>query len=174
MEAPLIYKILEELALQCRLARMAWQELPAAIQLNDPERVFFRVHAFLGHAANVSKLLWPANPAAAARGAHLRGELKMDAGSPLELKEIRPLLDHFDEHLEEWAAASEHRSPVPINLMPVGTLAGFKQDDFHRSFDPETFRGSFEGVTFDLRLIWKELQKAELSAKNWLKSHNPW
>lgn len=174
MENPLIFKLLEELTLQYRFARHAWQDLPAAIQLNDPERVFYCVHTFLAHTANISRLLWPANPATANRGVHLRQELKVDAGSPLELRALRELLDRFDERLVEWAAASEHRSFVQINLMPVGTLAGFKADDFHRSFDPETFRGAFEGVTFDLRLLWKELQKLELSARNWLKSHNPW
>lgn len=174
MDNPLIYKLLEELRLQCRFAQIAFKELPKAIQMNDPERAFFHVHAFLAHAVNISKLLWASDGAAKLRASKLRTELRLADTSPLELKELRELLDHHEERLAEWAETAEHRNFVAINLMPVGTLEGFKADSFHRTLDTETMRGAIQGVAFDLPLLSKELQKLDRAAENWLKTHSPW
>ncbi|MEW6305888.1 MAG: hypothetical protein AB1705_20630 [Verrucomicrobiota bacterium] len=174
MDNPLLYRLFDELRLQIRFAQRAQASLPKVIQNNDPEGVFFYIGAFLAHAIDVSRLLWPDNPEARERGERLRAELKVTTPSPLELKELRALLVRSDEKLVEWAAASEHRNFVQINMMPQGTLAGFQQDVFQRSFDPDTFRGSYQGVPFDVRLVWKELQRLDLAAQNWLKTHNPW
>jgi hypothetical protein len=174
IDNPLLFRLFEELRLQVRFAQRAFSNLPKVIQNNDPEGVFFHIDAFMTHSVNISRLLWPDNPEAKDRGERLRAELKPTSPSPLELREFRALLLRSDDKLVEWAASSEQRNFIQINLMPQGTLAGFKEDVFQRNFDPDTYRGSYQGVPFDLRLIWKELQRLDLSAQNWLKTHNPW
>jgi hypothetical protein len=174
MDNPLIYKLVEELRLQGRFASLAWQELPKAVQANDPERAFLHVQSLLTHAAQISKLLWPAAADSRERGERLCHELGVGSPSPLELRDLRALLDHYDERLVQWAGASEHAGFVALNLMPLGTLEGFRGDTFHRALDPETFRGAIQGVTFDLTALIKAIQSLDRAAERWLKSHRPW
>ena len=134
----------------------------------------FYAEAFLTRAANVSRLLWPDNPEFNERGEKLRAELQVDPAADLALAEHRAQAAAYDANLLEWARASEHRDFVSVNLMAMGTLGGFKEDQFHRNLDPETLRYSFEGISVNLRQLQKELQKIEQQAQNWLKLHNPW
>ena len=80
----------------------------------------------------------------------------------------------YDDRLVDWASSAEHRDFVGVNLMPLGTLDGFKEDQFHRSLDPDTLKYSFEGIRVNLRQLQKDLQRIERLAENWHKLHNPW
>ncbi|MFT4587497.1 MAG: hypothetical protein ACI9VS_000508 [Candidatus Binatia bacterium] len=174
MDNPLIFKLLEEILLQCRQAQHAAKSIAAETTMNQPELAVFYAEAFLTRAANVSRLLWPENPEFDERGEKLRAELQVDPDPELALAEYRAQAAAYDANLIAWAKTSEHRDFVSVNLMPLGTLDGFKEDQFHRNLDPETLRYSFEGITMNLRQLQKELQKIERQAQNWLKLHNPW
>jgi hypothetical protein len=172
MENRVLYQLVGEIRQQCRFAQLAWENLKRHLQMNDGERVFLHVHALLSHGINLSKLFWPDEETARTRGDTLRTELKVEVGSPLELREARAQQNRFDAGLVEWLAL--HERPVDLNIMPQGTLSGFKEDEFHRSLDPESWRLTYRGVSLDLRKVWQETRQVEASAEAWLRSHNPW
>ena len=174
MDNPLIFKLFEEVLLQCRQARHAWSSISAKVTANEPELALFYVDGFLSRALNVSRLLWPDNPDSAERGDKLRSELDVEGDLELKLAEFRRLAADYDDKLVDWASSAEHRDFVGVNLMPLGTLDGFKEDQFHRSLDPDTLKYSFEGKLVNLRQLQKDLQRIERLAENWHKLHNPW
>ena len=174
MNNPVLFKLLEEIRLQCRLARIANENMRASVQGLHPDRTFFYAHALLSHAAIVSRLFWPERTASQARGERLRGELKAGDDSPLKMRELRHGLDCPDENFEDWLAGLESLDYLDFNIMPQGTMQGYKQDRFQRNLDPDTYRLVFRGASFDLREIANELQRIDTTAQAWLKTHNPW
>ena len=147
MENSFKFRLLEEVRLQCRFATQALGGATETLQLNDAEKVCFYAHAFVRHAVDVGKLLWPEATEATERGKELREACGAPENAPNEFTAFRELADAFDEKLLVWYGNEEHRNAQPINLMPVGTLGGFPADDFHRSLDPETMQFTFEGVS---------------------------
>jgi hypothetical protein len=55
MENVILYRLIDELRIQSRFAQFAFQNLKTSVHGLDPERVFFFVHSFLQHAANVNR-----------------------------------------------------------------------------------------------------------------------
>jgi hypothetical protein len=174
MDTKAFYRMVEELRQQCRFALLAYQNVRSALNEHDPERVFFQVHALLSHTVSVSRLLWPARAESAARGERLRQELKVGAESPLRLAGCRGQVDRFDEAYEDWLLGLEDPSYMDMNLMPVGTVQGFKADSFQRSLDTQTLRLFFRGTACDLRKVSDEIRSLESATQHWLRTHNPW
>jgi len=85
MDNPLIFKLLEEILLNCRQSRHAWSAIQAKVTANEPEMALFYVDGFLSRAVNVSRLLWPEKSESAERGAKLRSELDVTDDSELKL-----------------------------------------------------------------------------------------
>ncbi len=174
MDKQLLFKIVEELRLQSRLALYAYQSLKTHVQAVDQEKIIFSIEGLLFHASQVSRLLWPVRQESSARGDQLRAELKVDAESPLRLREVRSEIERPDERLEDWIAGLEQKNYLELNLMPRGTIADYKQDSFQRSLDPETMRLHFRGDSCDLRKVADELRRLEGAIQQWLKTHQPW
>ena len=174
MENSFKFKLLEEVRLQCRFAAQALGGATENLQLNDAEKVCFYAHAFVRHATDVGKLLWPKATEATERGKELREACGAPDNAPNEFTAFRELADAFDEKLLAWYGSEEHRNAQPINLMPVGTLGGFPADDFHRSLDPETMQFTFEGVSGNLRQMSDVLKKIDSETEKWLRKNNPW
>ena len=63
MNNQVVFKLLEEVRLQCRFGKLAYENLRTSLQAMDPEKTFYHVQALLGHACQVSRLLWPARAA---------------------------------------------------------------------------------------------------------------
>jgi len=173
VDNPFRFKLLEEVQLQCRFAGHAFSNVTGSLQLNDGERVFFYVHAFVRHAVDVGKLLWPGEQALEERGKALR-EACGAGEAPTDFTAFRELVDSFDDKLIAWYGNEAHRDAQPMNLMPVGTLGGFPADDFHRSLDPDTLQFTFEGVSGNLRQMNDVLRKIDADAEKWLRKNNPW
>ena len=174
MNNQVLFKYLEEIRLQCRFARLAYDNVRSSAQGSDPERTFFYVHALLNCAGNVARLLWPERPQSKERGERLRNELKTTEGSPLKMRNLRKSLEATDEHFEDWIGALEAPNYMDFNIMPQGTMLGYKQDTFQRSLDPDTNQLVFRGEICDLGKITEELQRIESATQQWLKTHNPW
>lgn len=174
MDNQLFYKIVEETRLQCRFARIAFQNIRSSVTSLDSENAFFYVDAFLSHANNVSRLLWPEREASKARGERLRTELKITDDSPLRLREIQTQLERFDECVEDWLEPLENRNSMDMNLMPQGTMAGYTPDKFQRSLDPDTFEFSLRGNSCELRRVVDEIARLQTVIEMWFKTHNPW
>ena len=103
MDNPLIFKLLEEILLQCRQAQYACKSISANVTLNDPELAVFYADAFLSRAVNVSRLLWPENPDFKERGEKLRTELQVASDAALSLAEYRAHIASYDVNLINWA-----------------------------------------------------------------------
>ncbi len=174
MNNPILFKLIEEVRLQCRFGKLAFDHLRTSLQAADPEKTFFYVQALLHQAGCVSRLLWPSRPESAERGQRLRTALNVTEASPVRLRELRPRLEASDEHLEDWLASLETPGHMEFNIMPQGSLTGYKQDTFQRSLDPDTFKLAFRGDACDLRRLADELHRLEAAAQSWLRTHNPW
>ena len=174
MDNLVLYKLVGEVRQQCRFAEIGFRELRGALPAMDSERVFFHVHSFLACAAAVSCWLWPKRPESAERGNRLRAELKVEDQSPLKLGGVRDPLAREDEQMEDWITGLENPNYVDMNVMALGTMAGTKEDTFHRDLDPEHLRFRHRGVEFDLRQISDELRKLQAAADIWQRTHNPW
>ena len=174
MENQFRFKVLEELRLQCRFAGQAFSEMNGNLQLNDAEKVFFYAHAFVRHAVDAGKLIWPEEKDATERGKALREACDAPDEPTKEFLAFRELADSFDLKLLAWYGSEEHRNAQPMNLMPIGTLDGFPADDFHRSMDPDTLQFTFEGVSGNLRQMSDLLKKFDVGAEKWLRKNNPW
>lgn len=174
MDNRVFYKTVEELRQQCRFGLLAFQNLRRALNEQDPERVFFQVHAFLAHATMISRLTWPTRADFQARGERLRQELNITADSPLALQGIRGQFERFDEAFEDWVTGLDEPNYIDMNLMPLGTMSGFKADKFQWSLDPDSFKLHFRGAACDLRRISDEIRKLESAIQRWLRANHPW
>jgi hypothetical protein len=166
--------MVEEVRQQCRFGQTTFESL--RLRLNDlnQDRVFVDVHAFLGHAVMISRLLWPNRPDSASRGDSLRSELKIRAESPLRMTGSRTQVERFDEAYEDWLATLPEAGYVDVNLMPAGTMLGSKEDVFQRNLDPDTLTLHLRGAPIELRKVADAIRALEGSAQAWLRSHHPW
>jgi hypothetical protein len=174
MDKKLLYRLIEEVRQQCRFAQATFQTLRLRLNEPDHEKVFVEVHAFLGHAVMVSRLLWPARTSSAARGEALRAELKVPIDSPLRMGGSRDQLERFDEAYEDWLMTLPEAGYVDMNLMPAGTMLGSREDMFQRSLDPDTLILHLRGVPMDLRRLSDALRVLDGGAQQWFRTHNPW
>jgi predicted DNA-binding protein YlxM (UPF0122 family) len=163
-----------EVSLQCQFAAFAYADFRSALAAHEQGRVFFSVHAFLSHAANVSKFFWPSRKASKSRGEFLREELNIDNNSPIRLRNFRNHLEHYDERLEDWASSSQRKNIVDRNIMPRNAISGIDPEDFHRNLDPQTLKFYFRGEDYDLSAIAEALEQTRGRAQDWLRRHDPW
>jgi hypothetical protein len=160
-----------ELKNQCESARLAGDHIRQALlaachpppgAMPGPNAEVFRaLHSFLTHAGNISKLLWPLDKKSKERGKELRKFFFVTDANPLQERELRKHLEHFDERLDDWDQTSETRTFADFN---IGPAAAYKIDgaDHFRLYDPDTGRYTFRGVTYELRpiaLMLKELDR---------------
>ncbi len=174
MNNQIMFKLLEEIRLQCRFAKFAYENLRLSLQAMDAEKTFFYVQAFLNQARNVSRLLWPARASSQERGERLRKELQVAPESPLNLRELGQHLDASDERLEDWIGAMQNPGYMDFNIMPQGSISAYQQDSFQRNLDPDTYKLIFRGESCDLRQMVDELHRLDSTARVWLATHNPW
>ncbi len=158
-----------EVKIQCDFALLAYGEIRKTLQISV-DLVFFSIHAFLTHASNASRLLWPSPKAAQARGEQLRNALKVPAASGLRSRNLRDHFEHFDERLDFWASSSARRNFIDMNIASKGAISGFDVSDVHRNFDPETEELTFRGETLSLSAIRGELIRLREASRNWLTS----
>lgn len=174
MDKKILYRMIEETRQQCRFAQFTFQALRLRLNELDPERVVVDVHAFLGHAVTISRLLWPVRPSSNGRGETLRNELGVPVDSPLRMPGGREQVQTFDEAYEDWLSALPGADYVDLNLMPTGTMAGSKSDVFQRSLDPDTMVLQLRGVPIPLRKLSDAIRALEGAAQHWLRTHQPW
>ena len=134
-----------EVKRQCKFALMAGKDLNIALRDADQNRIWYSVQGFLVAAGNISKLLWPPEPAYRQRGKELRKSLSVPSDSPLRPRRFRNHLEHFDERLERWAATSKRHNFVDSVVGPTGLIKGVSLEDCLRMLDTTkravTFRG---------------------------------
>lgn len=140
---------------QIHYAKMCFENYKKARQDGDIPLIFFYVHHFVVHAANIDKLLMPkpTNPRMKILGKYF------DLAS-INLKEFRRLrnhLEHFDERLDNWVLNHEGHTFFDMNL--VDGTRGFPEKAFLRAMDGDVFK--FYGESYDLSLMFDQLAEIE-------------
>lgn len=142
-----------EVERQCRFALLAHADLEGALASADMDRLWYAAQGLLVAVGNISKLLWPPNPAIPERAQELRNSLGVSAGSALEPRAFRNHFEHFDERLESWATSSGRKNFIDSNVSPGPIVAALAPSDYLRNFDTAEHAVTFRGDTYRLRPI---------------------
>ncbi|GFO57572.1 hypothetical protein GMSM_45790 [Geomonas sp. Red276] len=140
---------------QIHYAKMCFAAYKQARQDNDIPLVFFHVHHFVVHAANVDKVLEPkpSNP----RFQILRECINLTGVDLKALRRLRNHLEHFDERLDAWLSNYEGQPFFDMNL--VAGTRGFPEKVFLRAMDGDVFK--FYGESYDLADLFAQLLEIE-------------
>lgn len=200
VDVRLIYLLTYELSRQCHLSHEAvilWGEVskpipsglgqtiiepfePWAVQRErQQDQALLYAHAFLVHAANASKLLWPSS--SRGRGRHpysvedrtrragaMREALGIPEDSPLQSRALRDHFEHFDERLEVWyqTDAGQRLDLLDLNRIPFGLSDPNTLLSPLRMFELGRFRVMDE--VFELVPIRTAVIETEEAADLWL------
>lgn len=142
-----------ELATQCEFISIGHENVNTALQVRRQKgkRTWFALQGILSASANASKLLWADRSADALISRKpLRDLAKVTDDSPLNSREVRNALEHFDERVLEWAASNEHIF-ISRGIGPPEAMISISGT---RASPRETF-GLFDPVTRVLR-FWED------------------
>lgn len=133
------------------------------------DKVFFYVQAFLAHAGNISKILWPARvtPASQARATDLHLALQVPANLQLESRDIRNSLEHVDERIDSWLAAKSDADVVVIDMNIEHTSASTAS---FRKFKSDSLTYYFADDSIALADISTEVAALRKSAQLWIEN----
>ena len=153
METTQIY--VGEAAHQIRDAKMCFAYYKEARAKRDIRLIFFHVHHFVLHVANVDKILdpKPSNP----RTTILRRCIDLTGIDLKSLRRLRNHLEHFDERLDDWISHYEGHPFFDNNL--VDGTREFPEKAFLRAMAGDIFK--FYGERFDLAEIHARLLEIE-------------
>jgi hypothetical protein len=132
---------------QLTFARRCLAEFERAEALGDLPSVFFSLHHFIVHVANIDKLLDP--KPGSAREAILAGHIDLSGIDLKPFRRLRNHLEHFDERLDMWVANYDGHAFFDMNIV-TGTK-GFPDRAFLRALEDDVFR--LHGEDYPLRPI---------------------
>jgi hypothetical protein len=153
MEQVTIY--LQEAEHQVQYAKLCFAAYRAAQAREDIPEIFFHIHHFVVHVANIDKILdpKPSNP----RLEILKDRVDLTDIDLKLLRKLRNHLEHFDERLDTWVRNYDGRPFLDMNLV-TGTK-GFPEKAFLRALDGDVFK--FQGESYDLNELYQQLLKIE-------------
>jgi hypothetical protein len=151
-----------EIEHQIRDAKMCFEDYRKARQDNDIPLIFFYVHHFVVHAANIDKLLQP--KPANQRMKILEKYFDLRGINLKEFRRLRNHLEHFDERLDNWISNYDGHTFFDTNL--VDGTRGFPEKAFLRAMDGDIFK--FYGENYDLATMFTQLLEIEKQiTKDW-------
>lgn len=151
-----------EVQSQTGFALMAFEDLKAALAVDDLLRTWYSVQGFLIAAANLSKLLYSTEPASRkSRCIRLRTELGLKGTSPIATRKVRNRFEHFDERIEAWEASPKRRRSDSLVMPLDSAFAGW---EVLRHLDPKTFTVRFRDDHFELLPALKEVRLIRAAA----------
>lgn len=115
------------------------------------KKFFFSLSTFVGHAAMVSKILWPSNPSSYDRGLFLRQFLELPEDHIISEKKLRNHLEHYDERLDRWFAQSPQHNYATDNLGSLTSIQGIAKTDIFRHYDPRERIFWFWGESYNMQ-----------------------
>jgi hypothetical protein len=139
-----------------------------ALNARDARMFFRKLTNFLWHAGRVSRFLWPGAPGGATkqerkarearasrRAAVLRSELALNNDYVLRQRDLRDLLEHLEEQLDEWVESSTRHNFADCNLGAPALMggSGVAAGDNFRLCDPQAKRAYFRGREFDIQAL---------------------
>lgn len=148
-----LYIYVREALTQIEFARKCFAEFERALLSDDLDNIFFNLHHFIVHVANLDKLLTP--KPGTERSVLFAGHINI---SDIDLKPFRRLrnhLEHFDERLDTWVANYDGHAFFDMNI--VTGAKGFPQKAFLRALDGDVFK--FQGEDYPLQPLREAMEK---------------
>lgn len=136
---------IREAMTQLNFAKRSLAEFDDAYNAEDIPRIFFNLHHFIVHVANVDKLLDA--KVGSDRAALLNGRIDLNGIDLKPFRRLRNHLEHFDERLDSWVKHYDGHAFFDMNL--VTGVKGFPLKAFLRALDGEIFK--FYGEDYSLR-----------------------
>ncbi|UOQ99918.1 hypothetical protein MUN81_10545 [Hymenobacter sp. 5317J-9] len=147
--------------------------------LENPYHIFAKLHAFISHAANVSKIFWPIvspmrkNESLAdyeqrlpriIRGRELREIYTIPDDSVLRLRNMRDNIEHYDERLDEflnwWSENGANQTIADVMLLEPAYIQQHGLPSFRmRQYDCVNKIFYFQGQQLELQPIEAELTR---------------
>jgi hypothetical protein len=160
MELMLLRLFQQQTLEQCEYILIAANQLDQRIFARSYDDVFWReLQNFVVSTANVSKLLWGQAGKFAKKRKALRESIKVEDSSPLRPTTMRNHFEHIDERLDKWWAESESHNYASRIVGPPNTIAGLKEIELFRQYDPSTGSARFWGDAYDLKEIVEEVNR---------------
>jgi len=161
----------EEIIDQCEFALMSWEYLQACLmKIEDNNRIFCHIQAFLVSVANISKILWPYNEFTS-RGEELRKVLQVPINSPIQNKKFRNHFEHYDERIERWASSSKRKiiSDMNISVGGFSAIPDLDPIDCMRNLDispdRKNLKLTFHGESYDLTMTMHAVKELHERAR---------
>lgn len=122
----------------------------------DSHAVLDELQNIIVQGAAVSRYFWPSNGAHEARGRELREMFQVTEQSPLKSRDLRNMIEHFDEKLDHYLSRGIVGHVIPHYLGPKGESSGVPTHFFRAYF---TNIGIFEilGKQYEIKPIAEEL-----------------
>jgi hypothetical protein len=130
----------------------------------DSHAVLDELQNIIAQGAAVSRYFWPADKDHEARGRELRQQFKVTEDSPLKSRDLRNMIEHFDEKLDHYLAKGIVGQIIPHYFGPEGRSSDVPRHFFRAYFINV---GVFEilGKRYQIEPIAKELWRLhELSS----------
>jgi hypothetical protein len=130
----------------------------------DSHAVLDELQNIIVQGAAVSRYFWPSNKDHDARGRQLRRQFQVTEDSPLKSRDLRNMIEHFDEKLDHYLAKGIAGYIIPHYFGPQGKRDGVPEH-FFRAYFVDV--GVFEilGKRYEIEPIARELWRLhELSA----------
>ena len=143
-----------EIELQASFVEQGWELVVRNVDAREPERAWFGVQAVLVACANVAKILWGGNDAAARRREPLRRFLDVDESSALKSPQVRNDFEHFDERIERWVRKTDFPVYLPRMIEYRNWIEELVVDEEGEAWasPPTSLRyfGRLDPLTFDV------------------------
>lgn len=158
--------MLGEIQRQCNFALIGFEELKKTLENNEPwdnhksDRFWYSIQSFLVAVANISKILWPAQPCGSQLSIEVESEreqirtlLDLDSSSPLRVRKFRNYFEHYDFELENWFEELNDRMVFDSNIINFDP-SGLPSDKVLsiRNFNPREFKIYFKNKEYDIIL----------------------
>jgi len=130
----------------------------------DSHAVLDELQNIIVQGAAVSRYFWPSDKGHEARGRELRQKFQVTEESPLKSRDLRNMIEHFDEKLDHYLAKGIVGHIIPHYFGPEGRSSGVPEHFFRAYF---INIGVFEilGKRYEIEPIAKELWRLhELSS----------
>lgn len=155
---------LESIAYTAGRAVAAFDRFEIAAKKGDSkEETVASVQEALTHVAALSRFFWPTRKSALtqARGKRLRARFAIEDGSPLQSRELRNALEHFDERLDKFLVDDHFGYFFPSAMVGDTSLSEETIGHIFRLVDPETLQFVLLGKAYsfkELREIAKTIE----------------
>jgi hypothetical protein len=174
MDLMLLRLFQQETLEQCSYILIAADQLDHRISTQSYDDVFSReLQNFVVSTANVSKLLWGQGGKIANKRKPLRDSIEVENSSPLRPTTMRNHFEHIDDRLDRWWSESTNHNIANRNVGPSNMIAGLKDIELFRTYDPSTDSVRFWGDAYNLKEIVEEVNRiypllqAEAAKPHW-------